>query len=90
MKIPTSPAAHQSSGTGGPAWPVDPGLGVSFVASQSGAVLSLVMRIGGDKQAWQSAPTSFSSSVNDGTCLWRASPVYEVTFGSVGGSTSGH
>jgi hypothetical protein len=89
VKIPTSPDAHQSSGTGGPAWPVDPGLGVSFVASQSGPVLSLVIRIGIDKQAWQSAPSSFNSSVNDGACLWRASLIYEVTLSSVGGSTSG-
>lgn len=33
VKIPTSPSAHQSSDSGGPAWPVDPGLGISFVAT---------------------------------------------------------
>ena len=48
------------------------GLGVSFVASQSGAVLSLVIRIGVDKQAWQSVPSLFGSSVNDSSPLWRA------------------
>lgn len=35
--------------------------GVSFVASQSGPVLSLVIGIGVDKQTWQSVPKFFGS-----------------------------